>query len=371
MSGVRGGALGDTLRAADKLETQHPETLVRLAELMLAVEPGAADYSAVPLEDRGGGGQLDQRPRDRRRPRRRLAPYRRALRRLAGSMSLQAGLFSALVGGAIGIVIAIRGVPFAVALGVGVLLIFASVPYLLRIRRRAGSIASQLISREAVDPPAQAIATPLPTLDPPISGGDLPVDPLLLPRWTPGILATALSIESADGPPDVERIVDDMARLKVPSHLPRRRRHTLDRGAIVLVDVSEGMIPLIADTRQLLERVRRIVGPAVTAYHFDGRPQSVGAWLGGTGPADPLQTRRAVLAITNFGLFGPELGLRPSLLEREWLELAARLRRGRCPIVALVPLETRLVPASLRRHIPVIEWDRSTTMAEVARAVRR
>jgi len=210
-------------------------------------------------------------------------------------------------------------------------------------------------------------------LDPkPAEAVDPPFEPLFLPRWTPGILAAAIAVETGNGPIDIDRIVASLARLELRTPLPRRRRRTLDRGVLVLVDESEGMWPFASDTTEILARVRGIAGPDVHVWHFDGHP--LVAWDGRkriTVMDELPQTPRAVLAITNFGRYGPPFRARGAELERDWLELVTRLEHRRFTIIALVPDSPSRVPRGLRQRIAVIEWDRQTSIASAARAVGR
>lgn len=212
------------------------------------------------------------------------------------------------------------------------------------------------------------------TLDPPQPGIDPAVEPLFVPQWTSGILTAALAMEKANGPVDVERLVDQLVRLKVPSSLPRRRRRSITSGAQVLVDLSEDMLPFREDLLDILRRLRRVLGSdRVTVLRFAGRPMT----QAGPGrrdtwePYKPPEARHTVLIVSNFRLSNASFREDSDDYEREMMSLARELDRHKCPVVALVPNAAARVPEQLRRSIRVIEWDRTTTAATAGRAVRR
>jgi hypothetical protein len=57
-------------------------------------------------------------------------------------------------------------------------------------------------------------------------------------------------------------------------------------------------------------------------------------------------------------------------LPAEWLRFAEQARRAGCPLVAIVPYEPRRWPASLRRLMAIIPWDRRTTALAAWNAIR-
>ena len=63
--------------------------------------------------------------------------------------------------------------------------------------------------------------------------------------------------------PDIDRLVEAMARGEIPQPIPWQESRTLARGAQVLVDYGEGMEPFAGDQRALVELVRRLAGQAL------------------------------------------------------------------------------------------------------------
>jgi hypothetical protein len=211
-------------------------------------------------------------------------------------------------------------------------------------------------------------------LDPPGAGPDPPVDPLFLPRWTAAILRTALAVERPTGPVNVGRLVGDMARLRFPARLPRRRRRQLAPAVQVLADLSDDMLPHRADVLGLLGALRRVVGEdRVTVLRFAGRPVThVGAGNRSTwGPYRPPPTPQPVLLLSTLGSSSADPLDGGGSLGRELGLLTALLRRHGCRVVAFVPNSVSRVPEAHRRGLDVVEWDRTTTPRTVQRAVRR
>lgn len=236
-------------------------------------------------------------------------------------------------------------------------------------RRREEPVPSELIQlafEPRSDTKAEVLGSPSLEVEP-------PVEPLFLPRWTTGIVTAALAMEMNDGPLDAERLVDDLARLRVPSRLPRRSRRSINVDARVLVDFSDDMLPFRADIIMMLRKLRRLFGAdRLTVLRFAGRPFSqIGPGRRATwGRHEPPGVPQPVLIITNFQMSGPWIGSPDDAFAREWVPLLAELRRDACQVVALVPNAAARVPRQIRRILPVVEWDRTTTAASAGRAAR-
>lgn len=212
-------------------------------------------------------------------------------------------------------------------------------------------------------------------LGPSSLGAQIPVDPLLEPRWATGILTAALATDTRKGPPDLDRLVDELARLRVPAPIPRRKRLSINAGVHVIVDFSEDMFAVRDDVFWILSKLSRVFGEEhLTVLRCAGRPWTeIGPGPHATwGPYQPPTVRQPVLVITNFGLSVPGAMLDEATPSRaEWLTLAMELDRLRCPVIALVPNDVERVPPQLRRYLAVVEWDWTTTAASARRTVRR
>lgn len=230
-----------------------------------------------------------------------------------------------------------------------------------------------------IDPVSREPSRPLrlllngPSLDPP--PGDfapLPFAPLFKPAWERNLISATVATRAPNGPVDLPRLVDTAARGRPLRTIPRLPQPSLFRGVQVLVDLGEGMEPFARDQVHLLEEIRRIVGDEASAVvQFRNNPlRGAGATPWTWGPYRPPHPGTPVLALTDLGIGGPLLDPDRSN-EREWLTFAERLAHAACPFVALVPYPEQRWPRKLRRQITIISWDRSTTVGEVFRKIRR
>lgn len=209
---------------------------------------------------------------------------------------------------------------------------------------------------ENVDPLAKEEISSLP-----------PIDPLLLPRWVRGILSAALAVPLPDGPPDVERVVEAVARGEAITELPRRPRPTLRLGVQLLVDRSARMAPFAKDQAWLEWALHRVVGEdRVELRRFIGTPLHAAASPAGGYAAAyrPPVPGTPVLALTDLGIGRPMFD--PDWREPDdWLAFAELLRRAGCPLLAFVPYPQSRWPRSLAQELTVIQWDRVTSAATV------
>jgi hypothetical protein len=212
------------------------------------------------------------------------------------------------------------------------------------------------------------------TLDEPKPGTDLDVESLFLPRWTPGILSGVLSFERADGPVDIGRLVEHLARREIPPRIPRRQRRSVTSGAQVLVDFSEDMIPFRDDIVEILERIRLVLGGEHVAFlRFAEKPLSeIGPGRRDTWTRyEPPDTPRPVLIVSNFRQSAANFQDDGDDYHREMAALIREAEAADCVVLALVPNAASRMPEPLRRRVRVVEWDRPTTAAAAARVVRR
>lgn len=201
-----------------------------------------------------------------------------------------------------------------------------------------------------------------------------PLDPLLVPLWARGILSGAVSTLSEAGPLDVERLVRGIARGTPWRRVPRQPWPTLARGALVLVDRSDAMLPFAADQAWLVEQIRAVAGrDRLRVLDFEGSP----AWGAGTGSQDDWEedfeswrppAGTPVVALTDLGIGARGYGARP-VHPLEWIAFAERLRRAGCPLLAFVPYAPERWPAGLDRAFHILPWDRGTSARTVRRAL--
>ncbi|GAA3868984.1 hypothetical protein GCM10022243_38220 [Saccharothrix violaceirubra] len=187
----------------------------------------------------------------------------------------------------------------------------------------------------------------------------LPHTPLLRDGVLAGIVGALVARPVADGEIDVERLVEVLAHGRPVAVLPRRVRHSLRFGAHLLLDRGEAMFPFRRDQDDLEHAVGAVVGrTSRTTARFVTSPFEAGK------EALP-QRGRPVLVLSGFGIGGAHAD------PADWARYARRVRSRGSRLVGLVPFPEHRFPGWLRRTMPVVTWDRSTTVGAVHRAVAR
>lgn len=210
----------------------------------------------------------------------------------------------------------------------------------------------------------------LPTANEQPASEPLAFEPLLVPTWTRALLSAVLARRVNDGPIDVKRVVELVARGEVTVNLPRYPRPTLARGVQVLVDRGETMLPFLEDQTWLEEQVQNVVGPGyLKTLYFEGCPTRRAGPGGKSGwkkypTARQPKSGTVLLLLTDLGI-GRPLWPGASAGEGEWLDFAAAVRKRGCPVVALVPYGPARWPASLQKFMTIIQWDRPTSASLV------
>jgi hypothetical protein len=200
-----------------------------------------------------------------------------------------------------------------------------------------------------------------------------PLTPLLSPGTTPAILQALLQAQAMDGEPDVARMVEHVARGLPLTRIIRRPRPTMRFGTQVLLDTGESMEPFARDQRELVARIKDVVGAdGVEPVSFADAPLR-GVRRGRARAREPYRppppgTR--VLVVSDLGIGGRALNPMRAGAE-EWLDFVETVERAQCRAVALVPFPPTRIPTSLAVRLPVITWDRSTDVRRAAMAAAR
>lgn len=197
--------------------------------------------------------------------------------------------------------------------------------------------------------------------------------PLLPPRRSRALLAAGLATREAEGPVDLESLVEKLARAHPVPELPRRSWLSLRRGVQVLVDIGEGMEPFARDQQEVAGRMRRLAGRTVVRELAFRRCPVRGAgegpvWTWGDYETPPAGT--PVLLLSDLGIGGPVLAADRST-PGEWRTFVERVRAKRCPVVALVPFPARRWPGWVSRSFAAVVWDRGAGLGDVRRALER
>lgn len=205
---------------------------------------------------------------------------------------------------------------------------------------------------------------------------DQPVDLLLEPLLEPNTAGPVLEAVLATGGPgdeiDIEALVDTIARHRLIEEIPLKTRPSLFRGVHVLVDIAEPMMLFALDQREVVDRLRALIGAwNVRVERFAGHiasgcgPGSVATWKA----FEPPPHGTPVLLLSDLGL-----GTDPDDVAQEWIDLADTLSRRSSQLVALVPYESGrwdALSSELRRSVGLVTWDRSTSVSDVVFRVRR
>ncbi len=213
-----------------------------------------------------------------------------------------------------------------------------------------------------------------------------PLPDLFVPDWTRAILSALLATARRDGEVDLPVLIDRVVKGEALTGVPRRARPTLASGVQILVDRSEVMSPFHGDVSRLVRQIASLTGAdGVDEVLFDGCPTRGAARPGeedwrqysqhGAAIGDddrplipPPGTR--ILCLTDLGI-GQPAGAAAPASPTEWLQFAEHARQARCPVVCLVPYDPIRWPPALARRLTIVQWDRASTPASIARAVRR
>lgn len=235
---------------------------------------------------------------------------------------------------------------------------------------------AQVLSSERRLPLWMNDARPLNTVDALMVATPVAPIPLLDPLQARAVLSSALARQLPDGPIDVERVVERIARGEAISELPRAGVPSIARGVQLLIDRGEGMAPYAADVVWIREALRRVVGGyALEVLQFAHAPlraagrKSRRTWRA---YADLTQPRRGatIIAVTDLGVRNLDPPAQPASVD-EWIAFADHLDRLGCPLLALVPYARARVPLALRRRFAIVEWDRRTTAGRVRALLAR
>jgi hypothetical protein len=198
-----------------------------------------------------------------------------------------------------------------------------------------------------------------------------PPQPLFPRRQTRGLLTAALSTWNSDGPLDVARVVEMLARVEPIRELPLERISSVRRGVQVLVDTGMAMSPYRADIDGLVGAIGDVMAEdQFTQRYFAGCPTRGCVAFGQVEMKRWAPPPRGTPVLV-FGDLG--IGRPPDIEERasveEWLDFADQAATAGCRVVAMVPYGPRRWPRALTRAMQIVHWDRRTTAAIVRRGL--
>ncbi|MGV9787442.1 hypothetical protein [Streptomyces sp. NPDC003435] len=191
--------------------------------------------------------------------------------------------------------------------------------------------------------------------------------PLLAPRSTAALLTSVLSRIAPEGELDVDRATEELAHARPLTAIPRLPLATLRHGVQILADTSRAMEPFARDVEDVIGHVRALAGVAGTqVLRFADVPtRGAGERARATWrrPYLPPRPGARVLILSDLGAGGPALNPWRAT-EQEWRATVGAIRRRGCAPVALVPLPERYWPRWARTLLPLVVWDRGTTVGK-------
>jgi hypothetical protein len=201
------------------------------------------------------------------------------------------------------------------------------------------------------------------------------IEPLFVPRWMRGILTAAAATTAPHGPIDVASIVRTVGRGSTFRRIPRLDAPAMARAVQVLVDASDAMLPFADDVVWMVGKIQSIAGRDRTeVLGFEARDEfraGKGArflWEPFPATHAPLPGM-AVLLLTDLGIGRVPYG--PWLPPERWAAFIRALQKRDANVVAFVPYPSRRWPRTLRRLLPIVQWDVSTTVRGVRKSVGR
>jgi hypothetical protein len=199
-----------------------------------------------------------------------------------------------------------------------------------------------------------------------------PLEPLFQPGWSRAILASLCATRIADGPMDIDAVVEAICRRRPIAVMPRLPVWTLRRGIQLLLDDGESCAFYARDIADLARRLELVVGRDRTEVaRFADTPamlvqtRSDPRWR----PWRPPAPGTPVVVVSDFGLTR-RARLRGGATVEGWVRFAGAVNESGCPVLGILPVAPRRWPAALRRAINLLRWDRGAT-AGLARHVAR
>jgi hypothetical protein len=172
--------------------------------------------------------------------------------------------------------------------------------------------------------------------------------------------------------PDVERAVEQLARLAPLARMPTVQRRATTGGWVVLLDRGPAMVPFLADGSVLGEELLRLGRSTGRVLSFVASP------LWGVGPSvldiEPFDPRHLparggrVLVLSDLGVGRPPRASSRST-PATWLRFDAVCRAAGVRPLYLCPYPRRRLAAELR-DLPVLRWDPALRTSEIERQAR-
>jgi hypothetical protein len=220
--------------------------------------------------------------------------------------------------------------------------------------------------------PPENIPSEVPGVDEPKFSRPLALSPLFHGLWERGVLLALAGTPRPEGQLAIVEAVQLIARCEVWRDLPLEKIQSASKGCQVLVDTGIGMRPFVADTRQLVQSLRMVVGAehvrVLTYVDCPSRGVLTQAYQDETYRAP--DNGATVVAVSDLCGGGPRAAIREAE-PGEWLAVAKLVRDAGSPFVVLNPYPPDRWPERLAESIPVVHWHVTTRAADVRRTRRQ
>lgn len=228
---------------------------------------------------------------------------------------------------------------------------------------RGGLGARRLVLRNVTStPPTARGRTTLPADTQTLASP--PFEPLLRTVAARAVVSAALARRTATGGLDAARLVDLVASRKPIRELPRLLASGVAPSTRVMIDCGPGMAPFARDAIELGQNISAVASRDRTeVLRFWQSPLCVGTSARSAVAHELPPPATAVVAISDLGISGAGIGL-PDL-EQQWLDFRGQLTEAKCSLVVFVPYPDARWPPVLAESLPLVCWDRSTTLADV------
>lgn len=176
-----------------------------------------------------------------------------------------------------------------------------------------------------------------------------------------GILVAALKVQKTSKTIDLEALIGDLVKGRIPQRLPYKTTITLENGCHLLLDYSESMTPYWEDLSALADQTENLVGRnRVKVYEFDQNPNLAECWpsYGEEPESWQFESGRPILVASNLGITGRQ---RCISLTPDWRTFIERCRNKKHPLLILTPWPQEYWPDGLGSHPMVVPWTSSTT----------
>lgn len=190
---------------------------------------------------------------------------------------------------------------------------------------------------------------------------EIPPRESLFPTQTHrGILSAALTVKKTGQDININALISEVVKGRIPKTLPLNTRGTLEMGCQLLLDYNDSMVPFWEDLTALAGQIENLIGrKRVQIYEFDQNPNMAQYWATSTKPETwQAQPGRPVIVTTNLNITGRR---RPTTADSHWKKFINQCEKSHIPLLLLIPWQESYWPTNLGNHPIMIHWNPATT----------